>query len=126
MGLKLYQATGNGQFLTLAGVGIMIDFVHKAIEKVGADPNDVVLRLHDGSRGASVDIMFPTPHTFLFDSLHIDKGNLCFTIGGIRTGMEENNYELPLANPSIVDELVNAILKRAKKHRKTKSALNYK
>ena len=121
--LKLTRETGNGEYLTLSGAGIMIDLIAQAIIKVGADPNDVVLRINDGSRGASINVMFPTPHTFLFDMVHISEGNLCFVLGG--QWKEENAYALPLADPDIVDKIVAVIKKRASKHRKTKSMINY-
>ena len=120
--LNLYRETGHGEYLTLAGAGIMIDLIAQAILKVGADPNDVVLRVRDGRNGAAIDVMFPTPHTYLFDSVHIHEGNICFVLGN--GWKEENAYALPLANPDIVDKLVEAIQRRAKKHRKTKSMIN--
>lgn len=122
MALRLSRTTGCGEFLTLAGAGIIIDLISQAINQVRADPNDVVLRIHDGSRGATIDVMFPTPHTFLFDGVHINKGNICFISGG--RSQENREYELPLANPDVVGELVKVIEIRAKTHRKTKAALN--
>jgi hypothetical protein len=129
MGLKLYRETGKGGYLTLAGAGIMLQVVREAILEAGADPSDVVLKVRDGSMGAVIDIMFPTPHTFLFDGLHIGNKDgadfLAFVLGGNNSRTtEDKHYAIPLANPNIVQELVKAIQTRAKKHRKTRTALD--
>ena len=121
--LKLYRHSAKGEYLTLAGAGIIIDLIHQAIQEVGADPNDVVLRVKDGGQGAAIDVMYPTPHTFLFDMVHIEGENLLFVLGG-GWSKEENAYSLPLANPGLVKELAEIILKRAKTHKKTRVAIN--
>lgn len=129
MSLKLYRETGAGHYLTLAGAGIILQLTQEAILEAGADPSDVVIKVRDGSIGAVIDIMFPTPHTFLFDGVdirHKDGADfLTFVLGGNNSRTtEDKHYSLPLADPNIVQELVKAIHVRAKKHRKTKAALN--
>lgn len=123
--LQLYQETSKGSYLTLSGAGILIDLIHQAIIKVGANPNSVVIRIKDGSLGAVIDFMFPTPHTFLFDSVYIHEGEVRFYLGGgpAHTA-NERKMAISLANPKIVEELAETILKRAKKHRATKAAIN--
>lgn len=121
MNLLLYQETNKGKYLTLTGAGIIIDLLHRAIKQAGADPSQVVVRIHDGSLGATIDMMYPTPHTYLFERVQIYQGELTFYLGGAA-----NNPELvkvPLANPDIVEEIVNIINIRAKNHRKTRSAI---
>ena len=122
MSLKLYRETGNGEYITLAGAGIIIELIHDAIQTVGADPNDVVLRFTDGNRGSSIDVMFPTPHTYLFKTTHIRNGEIRFELPS-PSEMDEK-YNIPLANPDVASEIADAIRKRAKKHRKTRIALN--
>lgn len=123
--LQLYQETNKGSYLTLSGAGIIIDLVHQAILKVGANPNNVVIRVRDGSMGAVIDFMFPTPHTFLFDSVYISKGEVKFHLGGGPAySSNERRMAIALANPKIIEELAKAIIKRSKKHRATKAAIN--
>lgn len=125
MSLRLYSATGNGEFLTLAGARILMDIIEEAVLEAGANPSDVIVKIRDGHMGAVVDIMFPTPHTFLFDSVHISEGNMEFVLGNLNSRTtDEQRYSLPLANPNISSELAEIIKLRAKKHRKTRSALN--
>ena len=129
MSLKLYRETGKGGYLTLAGAGIIIQVIGDAAFEAGADPSDVVLKVRDGSMGAVIDIMFPTPHTFLFDGVHIDNRDgadfLVFVLGGNNSRTrEDQRYALPLANPNIVSELAEVIKVRAKQHRKTRAALD--
>ena len=125
MSLKLYRATGNGHFLTLACTRILMDIVEEAILEVGVNPSDVIIKIRDGHMGAVIDIMFPTPHTFLFDGLHIKDEHVRFVLGNNNTRTtEDQRYSIPIANPNVVDEIVKAIKMRAKNHRKTRSAIN--
>lgn len=128
MSLKLYRATGNGEYLTLAGVGIITEILLEAMQIAGADPNDVVLRFKDGSRGAHVDVMFPTPHTSLLEVVHIMDGEIRFMLKMPKSvDAKDEFYKLPLADPNVADKISDAIMIRAKKHRRTRIALsNYK
>ena len=125
MSLKLYRKTGNGSYLTLAGAGVITEILLEAMQIAGADPNDVVLRFTDGSRGAHVDVMFPTPHTALLELVHIVDGEIRFMLKMPHSVDAEDKYfELPLANPDVADKISDAIMVRAKKHRRTRIALS--
>jgi hypothetical protein len=116
--------TGNGEYLTLAGAGIIIDLLHEAIKEVNVDPSEVVLRVKDGALGARVDVMYPTPHTFLFEGVEVDGEKLMFYLGKSQWHHNDNLMSLPLADPDIAKALAKAICERAKKHKKTREALN--
>lgn len=123
--LKLSLATKSGEFHTLAGVGIMVDLLHQAVEQVGADPSEVVLRFKDGSKGAEIDVMYPTPHTFLFSGVKIEDGHIVFNLGRtVWLSINNEQKKLPLADPNLPKMLGDMIKTRAKGHRKTKSALD--
>lgn len=121
--LKLSLETGNGEYHTLAGVGIISDILEQAMTEVGADSSDVVLRFRDGNLGARVDIMYPTPHTMLFEGVKIENGHLTFHLGRAKWLAREPSHRVPLADPDIAKEIAKIIQEKAKTHKRLRKAL---
>lgn len=121
--LKLSRETGNGWYFTLPGVGIIVEIINEAIQKAGANPNDVVLKFTHGNNGNFIDIMYPTPHTYLLSSFRLEGELIKFSVGQDRWSKFDRR-EFPVADPNIAASIANSIKDRAKSHKATRQALN--
>lgn len=121
--LKLSRETGHGWYFTLTGVGITVELLKEAIQKAGANPNDVVLLFNHGTGGNYIDVMYPTPHTCLFSSFKLESELIKFCMGK-STWDHKDKREFPLADPNITSLVAGCIKERAKSHKATRQALN--
>jgi len=121
--LRLSRETGNGWYFTLPGVGIIVTIINDSLQEAGVDPNDVVLNFHHGNRGNYIDVMYPTPHTYLFNGFQLEDGEISFRIGKDQWS-DDAVREFPLANPDLAKEIAKCVLERAKTHKATRKKLN--
>lgn len=98
--IELTRETGNGQYYTLTGMGILIELISEAINISGVGPADVFVRFQKSN--TRFDVMFPTPHTILFENCSIEEDKFDFRLGAWKWNSKTGTFnEVDIGNGNL-------------------------